>query len=189
MSQIKEPSNSQRSIALIGARGAGKSRLSRKLGKKLDRAVFSTDTQISFEAGGKTIQQIVSEEGWKGFRNREFEILQKVAGMQPAIIDCGGGILVEAPESPGATESFSGRKAEILKEYCIVVYIKRPMSWLLGKVQESASRPNLGGEPYEELLNRRLPWYEQAADIVLEADGAGTKDLLAMILSHQLVQE
>ena len=178
----------QRSIALIGARGAGKSRLSRKLGKKLERSVFSTDTQISFEAGGRTIQQIVSDEGWTGFRDREYEILQKVSSMQPAIIDCGGGILVEAPESRGI-ESFSQRKAAILQEYCIVVYIKRPMSWLLGKVEESASRPNLGGEPYEELLNRRLPWYEQVADIVLDADGKGTKDLIPMMLAHPMLAE
>ncbi|MBU43660.1 MAG: shikimate kinase [Spirochaetaceae bacterium] len=177
-----------KSIALIGARGAGKSRLSRKLGKKLNLPVFSTDTQICFAANGKTIQQIVAEEGWPGFRQREFDILSKIAEMESSIIDCGGGILVEAPENPGLQESFSQRKASILKAHCTVVYIKRPMSWLLDKVKETASRPDLKGEPYEDLLNRRLPWYEQVADITLEADATGTKDLLAAILEHPLLQ-
>ncbi|MCB1168858.1 MAG: shikimate kinase [Leptospiraceae bacterium] len=181
--------NKEKSIALIGARGAGKSRLSRKLGKRMGRAVFSTDTQISFAASGRTVQQIVTEEGWTGFRQREFEILQTICHMEGAIIDCGGGILVEAPAGADKVETFSARKARLLKEHCIVVYLKRPMSWLLQKMEPSASRPDLGGESYEALLHRRMPWYEEVADITLEANHLGTKDLIPLILNHPALAE
>lgn len=178
----------QKSLALIGARGAGKSRLSRKLGKRMGRAVFSTDTQISFAAGGLTVEQIVAREGWSGFRRREYEILQTICDMENAIIDCGGGILVEAPAEGERIETFSARKARLLKEHCIVVYLKRPMSWLLEKGQVSSSRPDLGGESYEDLLKRRLPWYEEVADVVLDANHLGTKDLMPQILSHPKIE-
>lgn len=183
------PSEKQKSIALIGARGAGKSRLSRKLGKKLARPVFSTDTQISFVADGKTVQQIVTEEGWAGFRQREYEILQQICNMDGAIIDCGGGILVEAPLQENEPETFSQRKAGLLKEHCIVIYLKRPMSWLLEKAEPSASRPDLGGESYEALLNRRMPWYEKSADVILDAKHLGTKNLIPMILSNPVLAD
>ena len=177
-------SHTERSIALIGARGAGKSRLSRKLGKRMGRVVFSTDTQVCFQCGGKTVQQIVSEVGWTGFRDLEYEILSRLCPMRSSIIDCGGGILVEAPTEAEPAETFSARKARLLKEHCVVVYLNRPMSWLLSRVEPSAARPTLSADPYEELLQRRMPWYEQIADVTLDAGNKGTKDLIPELLEH-----
>ncbi len=159
-------------IAFIGARGAGKSKLSRKFGKKSGRVVLSTDSLVSYEAGGRTVAQIVTDEGWTGFREREFALLEKFGDMRDIVIDCGGGILVEAPaagDAPGS-ESFSERKAAKLKEIAHVIYIYRDMDWLVGRVAEDSSRPDLGGD-YRRLLERRLPWYESVADTVLDMDG------------------
>ncbi|MCR9144715.1 MAG: shikimate kinase [bacterium] len=160
-------------IAFIGARGAGKSKLSRKFGKKSGRVVLSTDSLVSYEAGGRTVAQIVEAEGWPGFRDREFELLETIGDMQNIVVDCGGGILVEASatdDAPAGSELFSERKAAKLKEIAHVVYIYRDIDWLIGRVAEDSNRPDLGGD-YRKLLERRLPWYEQIADTTLDMDG------------------
>ena len=167
-------------LAFIGGRGAGKSRLSRKFGKQCGRAVFSTDTLISYEAGGLSISSLVEKSGWKDFRDREFLILQKLAPMRNVIIDCGGGILVEAPEDESTPETFSRRKANLLKESALVVYVQRDMDWLLRKAVKNADRPDLIG-PYREILERRLPWYEQTADFVLDMNRLGTQEALEIL--------
>ena len=167
----------ERNIALIGGRGAGKSKVSRRLGKLSGRPVFSTDTLLSYEAGGRTITRIVKEEGWSGFRDREFAIVQKLCAMRDIVIDCGGGVLVEAPDlsSGGGEELLSRRKLDVLKHGAEVVYVKRPLAWLLEKVRRDANRPDLIGE-YQKVLERRLPWYEQAADFTLDlGDGSANE--------------
>jgi shikimate kinase len=157
----------QPNIALIGARGAGKSKISRKLTKLLQRQIFSTDSLISYEADGDPISSIVENMGWTGFRDMEHQVLEKLSAMKNIIIDCGGGILVEAPGTDGKKkESFSERKAQLLKNRCTVVYLERPMKYLMDKGKLDANRPELSKD-YKALLERRLPWYENAADITV----------------------
>lgn len=159
-------------IALVGARGAGKSKLSRKFGKRTGRVTLSTDSLICYEADGRTVASIVASEGWQGFRDREHALLEKLSGMRNVLVDCGGGILVDlgpAGSEPG-TEIFSERKAALLKKSAHVVYIRRSIPWLVGRVSQDSNRPDLGGD-YRDLLERRLPWYEQVADTILDMDG------------------
>lgn len=168
-------------IALIGARGAGKSRLSRKLGKSSGRTVFSTDTLISYEANGMSIPELVKREGWAGFREREFNILKTLSKMEGIILDCGGGILIEVPDDTSSgLERFSERKAALLHSCASVIYIKRNTDWLLKKVSGDPNRPDLTG-PYLELLERRLPYYEKAADCIIDLDILSTEDAINKI--------
>jgi shikimate kinase len=169
-------------IALIGARGAGKSKISRKLNKLFQRQVFSTDSLISYEADGVPISSIVEDSGWLGFRDQEHQVLAKLAAMEDIIIDCGGGILVEAPEfDDKKKESFSTRKAKLLKERCTVVYLQRPMDYLLEKGKLDPNRPELAKD-YKSLLERRMPWYEKSADVTISLVDISVKDAAQKIL-------
>jgi shikimate kinase len=172
----------KKNIALIGPRGAGKSKVSRKLTKKLSMPVFSVDTLISYECQGESIETIVKKRGgWSGFRSREFFILERLCQMNNVIVDCGGGILVEAPEGDKGEEHFSEKKADTLKSHCFVIYLKRPMNFLATKIAPDPNRPNLIGD-YETLLNRRLPWYESVADLTVDLEELGGKDSSDLIL-------
>ncbi len=166
----------------MGGRGAGKSKISRKFGKLTNRVVLSTDTLVTYEAGGLTVDTIVSRYGWKNFRDREYEVLEKLKAMKNIIIDCGGGILVEAPDSsgPGSTEKYSERKADLLKSFCTVVYIQRDMKWLQSKSGRDSGRPDLIGE-YDELLRRRFAWYEKAADRIVEMKDLEADDVAKIL--------
>lgn len=175
----------KRNIAFIGARAAGKSRMSRKVSKLTGRVALSTDNLISYEAGGLTVDEIVRREGWKGFRDREYDILRKLASMKDVIIDCGGGILIEPPlpDDPEKRELRSARKIELLKESCYVVYLKRSAAWLLDKTfRKDAQRPELEGA-YETLLARRFPLYEEVSDLVLDLDLLDMDDAIRMVVS------
>lgn len=169
-------------IAFIGGRGAGKSKISRKFGKQSGRPVFSIDTIIAYEAGGITIENLVDQHGWQAFRDWEFRILQKLCAMKDIVIDCGGGILVEAPgfDPQKKTEVYSERKAGLLRECSTVIYVERGMDWLLNKVTLDSERPDLEGE-YTEVLRRRLPWYERVADLTLHMDELGLKEAMRIL--------
>lgn len=167
-------------VAFIGGRGAGKSRISRKFGKASGRLSLSTDTLVCYEAGGISIAKIVAAEGWAGFRGREYDVMRKLTAMQNLVIDCGGGILVEAPARPDQPETLSMRKLELLKQ-CHVVYVKRDMDWLMDKAKADMNRPDLQGS-YRELLERRLPWYEMAADFVLDLRGIDVDDAIDLVI-------
>jgi len=103
-------------IVLIGMRGAGKSNISRRLSMLTKRPVLSTDLLIEYENGGKSIPDIIAETNgnWQLFRQMEFEVVQKLSSMDNAIIDCGGGIIVDVADD--GTEIYSKRKVDLLKD-------------------------------------------------------------------------
>lgn len=162
-------SKKKKNLALIGARGAGKSKLSRKLTKRLDLPCFSTDTLIIYEFEGLPIDKLVEKEGWKGFRDCEHRVLKKLCAMDDLLIDCGGGILVEAPKRAGGQEALSKRKLDLLRKNCFVVYLRRPIEYLMAKVKPDPNRPSLGAD-YQALLERRMPWYEDASDLIVDLE-------------------
>ena len=80
-------------LVVMGGRGSGKSSLCRRaaaVDKRL--GLLPLDELIQFEAYGRSVEEIVAERGWPGFRDLEFEVAEK-AGSMPgwALVDCGGG--------------------------------------------------------------------------------------------------
>lgn len=175
-------------IALIAPRGAGKSKLSRKLSKKTGRLYLSTDQLVCYEAGGKTIKEIVETEGWLSFRNREYEILKKLTSMNHIIIDCGGGILFDI--DPNTNEEIeSERKIELLKKHTFIIYVYRDIEWLLNKVSNDAQRPDLNQQKeYIEILNKRLPFYKKYANYILDMRDKEIKDGVEEIVQIPKIQ-
>lgn len=156
-------------IVLIGMRGAGKSSIARWLQVITKRPVLSTDLLISYEAGGQSIPALVAAAGgdWRPFRELEYQVVEKVAALDGLIVDGGGGVIVDLDEQGG--EIFSARKVQALKRHGVVVWIREEIQRLVNKVANDPTRPNLSEvHSAEELMRRRLPFYEQAADIVVD---------------------
>lgn len=172
-------------FAFIGARGAGKSRLSRKFAKCIDQLYLSTDTLLSYEAGGISIRQIVEKDGWRGLRDQEYHLLEKLVNMKSIVIDCGGGIIVDLDEA--GNEIFSKRKTDLLKQNCRVIYLRRDLKWLLSRGTESSHRPQLS-ENYEAVIQNRLPWYEQVADYTLDLTGRDVTDGIEELINKFKLQ-
>ncbi|MCG8426223.1 MAG: shikimate kinase [Chromatiales bacterium] len=163
-------------IVLTGMRGAGKSSLSRRLSVLTKWPVVSTDLLIQYEAKGKSIAQIVADNGWHNFRELEYQVVQKVAQLNNVIIDCGGGIVVDLDTE--GNEQYSSRKIDLLKQNGQIIWLKGDIARLAAKVKNDQERPTLDQlKSAEELMERRLPFYKEAADDVVNIEGKKKRQL------------
>jgi shikimate kinase len=174
-------------IVLIGMRGAGKSNVSRRLAVLSKRSVISTDLLIEYDNGGKSIPEIVAEANgnWKNFRDMEFSVVEKISRLDNVIVDCGGGVVVDIDEQ--GNEVFSSRKIELLRRNGIIIWLKGDIARLAAKVQHDPDRPALDAvKSAEEMMQRRLPFYEEAADWVIDIEGKTRKKLSKKIFKKLL---
>ena len=80
-------------IFLIGPRGAGKTSVGRSLARNLKYDFYDTDALVCSQAG-LTVAEIVTQEGWDTFRQRESEALSSVAN-HACVIATGGGMVLK----------------------------------------------------------------------------------------------
>lgn len=165
-------------IVLIGMRCAGKSNISRRLSVMTKRDVLSSDLLIQYENGGKSIDEIVKEHkgNWKVFRDLEFNVVKKVMKLDGNIIDCGGGVIVDLDKE--GNEVFSERKVKLLRKNSKIVWLKGDIHRLANKTKGDQARPSLDeSKSAEEIMERRLPFYTNAADIIIDIEGKTRPEL------------
>ncbi|MBC7252560.1 MAG: shikimate kinase [Actinobacteria bacterium] len=149
-------------LALIGFMGAGKSTVGAALARRLGMDFVDLDGVIAGEAG-MSIPEIFDREGEEGFRERESRALRKELKGAGKVLACGGGIVLR-PEN-----------VDLLRERCLVVYLRVDRNTVLNRVGEGEGRPLLAGGPLprrvEELLSEREEKYLRASHAVVEAGG------------------
>ncbi|HOS44127.1 MAG TPA: shikimate kinase, partial [Armatimonadota bacterium] len=149
-------------IVLIGYRGTGKSAVGALLAERLGMRLVGMDALL-VERAGMPIPRIVEREGWPGFRDRESALARELAALDNAVIDCGGGI-IERPENLAALRA-NGR----------VVWLRAAVPTIVTRIQGDTQRPSLTGaksftDEVAEVLERRAPLYEAAADLAIDTD-------------------
>ena len=144
--------------------------------------LFSLDALIRYERGARSIPEIVAEEGWRGFREHEYEVVRKVSAFAGgALLDCGGGVVVDLDES--GAEVYSARKVEALRRHSLVVYLERDVDYLIARIGDDPGRPELSvSEDFHAIMARRDPWYRTAADLVLECGDRSKTALTRAVL-------
>ncbi len=170
-------------LILIGMRGAGKSNVSRRLSVLTKRPVLSIDQLIEYENGGRTIAEIIAGQGgdWRKFRDMEYAVVKKVSKLDGAIIDCGGGVIVDLDKD--RNEVFSKRKVARLRKTGTIIWLKGNIKRLAAKTKDSAKRPGLDDtRSAEDVMRRRLPFYERAADVTIDIGGKTRQELAEIIL-------
>ena len=146
-------------IALLGARGAGKSTVGKKLARKLRVRFVELDTWIE-EAAGLTLSEIFSVHGEGYYRRLEREALEKVLAGEDGLVIAAGGSLVTAPGTYSR-----------LREAATTVWLRADAKDHWHRVLEQGDRrpmaqnPNAMGE-LRALLSARAPLYSEAAHIV-----------------------
>ena len=161
-------------LVLIGGRGCGKSSIARRVALAERRFVpLAMDDLIRYEGGGRTIPAMVEADGWGAFRDVEHVVAQKCGAFDAwALIDAGGGVVVDLDASGG--EVFSTRKLDALRgaHGALIVYVERDVEYLSGRVAGDANRPDLSAvQSFEQIVRRREPWYLQFCDAVLDGRG------------------
>lgn len=172
-------------LALIGARGVGKSKASRRLAVVLKRPVVSTDLLFSYEFGASVAGFVRRHgggvEAWRDFRQKEYQILKKACDLENVIIDCGGGIVVDLDKK--GREVFSARKVRLLRKSALVVWLRVDPDRIDKKTRRDPRRPSLSANlDLRQIMRRRAPFYRRAAHITIDAGKAKAKKLASIIL-------
>lgn len=148
-----EVSRQNRSIALIGMPGCGKTSVGRALAEITGRRLIDTDERIQQEIG-MPIPEYFARFGEPAFRKIESRILAEAAKESRAVIATGGGI-VTVPEN---------RRA--LLRNCQVVYLRRNLDQL-----PDFDRPVTQKTGVEALFAQRRALYEGWADDIVDNVG------------------
>ncbi|HEU4683381.1 MAG TPA: shikimate kinase [Nitrospira sp.] len=161
-------------IVLIGYRGTGKTSVATLLASKLQRELVSTDAEI-VKRVGKSIPDIVAQQGWDYFRKIESEVCRDFSGTQSLVIDTGGGAILR-PEN-----------AEALKRDGKVFWLTASVPTIVSRIQRDTERPSLTGnksftDEVQEVLRDRVPKYEAAADYTIETDNRSIESVVDEII-------
>jgi len=165
-------------IILIGMRGAGKTNVARRLAFMTKRPVMSSDTLIEYESGGQSIADFIATkaDSWHAFRDLEYRVIKKISKMDGVIVDCGGGVIVDLDAD--GNEIYSNRKVKALKKSGTIVWLKGDIKRLVDKGKNKPERPSLDDlKSAEEIMNYRLPFYDKAADVVIDIEGKKRQDM------------
>ncbi|KAF2475305.1 Pentafunctional AroM protein [Lindgomyces ingoldianus] len=146
----------EKSIFIIGMRGAGKTTTGGWAARILGWPLLDLDTALE-EHVGMTIPELIKGKGWDGFRDEELKFLSKTMKDRPTghILACGGGI-VELPE---ARKMLSGWQ----KDGGIVLLVTRDISKVMSFLQIDKTRPAY----VEDMMGvwlRRKPWYLECSN-------------------------
>ncbi|KAI9765167.1 MAG: 3-dehydroquinate dehydratase (3-dehydroquinase) [Geoglossum simile] len=173
-SAIDEAKSSQlkpveKSIFIIGMRGAGKTTAGGWASRILCRSFIDLDTELENIVGIK-IPEIIRRRGWEGLREEELSLLRKVLIERPSghIFACGGGV-IEIPEA-----------RELLKNYHkdggAVLLVHRD----IGKVMEFLSLDKTRPAYTEDMMGvwlRRKGWYYECSNFQYYSQGIHSENL------------
>lgn len=153
-------------IILSGFMGSGKTTVGKNIQEILNREFIDLDRYI--EKKGKSITEIFSSFGEKGFRKIESECLNEVLLSNGAVISLGGGTLT------------IDENVEIIKNSAsYIVFLNVSNDIIIKRVGNGEGRPLLSKEDLEykanELYNQRMPIYINTADLIVDGDGDATE--------------
>jgi shikimate kinase len=152
-----------RTVALVGMMGAGKTSIGKRLAARLEVGFADADHEIE-AAADMTVAEIFTKYGEPEFRRLERSVICRLLHNPPHILATGGGAFMDA----------STREA--MKAGAFTIWLKAPVEILLGRVRKrqehDQTRPLLNTHDMrgtlERLLEVREPVYA-TADMVLES--------------------
>jgi shikimate kinase len=143
----------ERSIALVGLMGAGKSTVGRRLARRIGLPFADADRELE-AAAGLSVAEIFRRYGEAHFRVGERRVLTRLIEGPPRVIATGGGAFMDA-----------GTRALILAR-CTAIWLDAEVATLAERVGRRHHRPLLEGkDPFallQGLAEVRNPVYAQA---------------------------
>lgn len=161
-------------IILIGMRGSGKSTVGKLLAQKLKKQFIEIDDLIVAKAG-KSIKDIVNDDGWGRLRQYESDIVAEIPNIvNDAVIATGGGVVIREINI-----------GNLKKNDGIIVLLDCSIDTIIRRIGEDKNRPLLTDarnmkEDLQCVLVSRKQLYKQYADLVITSD---SKD------AHQVTDE
>ncbi|MFN3667800.1 MAG: shikimate kinase [Brevundimonas sp.] len=167
-----------RTIALVGLMGVGKSTVGRRLAKRLGLPFADGDTEIE-AAAGMTVSEIFARLGEAEFRAGEARVLTRLLDAPRMVLATGGGAVLNAET-----------RAE-LKARAVTVWMRADLETIAARVQRRDTRPLLRGrDPLEALTAMaevRYPFYAAAdvtVDVASGAHGEAVEGIVRALQAH-----
>lgn len=165
-----------RSLALVGLMGAGKSSIGRRLARALRADFADADDEIT-AAAGMSIPDIFASYGEAEFRNLERRVVARLLARPPLVLALGGGAFIDP--ATRARVKASARS----------VWLRADLDTLVARTaRKRGARPLLaGGDPREilgRLMDERYPVYaeaDHAVETANEGPEAATWRIVALL--------
>lgn len=166
-------------IFLIGYMGAGKTTIGLELSEKLGYDFIDTDEYIE-KLYKSSINEIFSTYGETKFREMETEVIKQVSKLNNVVISTGGG-----------TPCFNNN-IKLMKESGVVIFLNPDLDELTYRLNlVKSTRPLLKDKSsvemsgfIEEMLEKRMPFYNQAHYITDGNLETGADDILKKIVEQ-----
>jgi XRE family aerobic/anaerobic benzoate catabolism transcriptional regulator len=167
---VREEQSPEKSIALIGLRGAGKSTLGAKLAESMKIPFVELDREVEKEAGA-ALGEVFAMYGQDAFRRFERRALERVLAQHERAVIATGGSLVTDPAT-----------YKLLLERCVCVWLKAsPDEHMARVIAQGDMRPFKGRsaalDEIRKLLADRDRLYARA-DVTVDTSGKTLKQAL-----------
>lgn len=145
-----------RHLFLVGMPGSGKTRTGKAVARRLKLPFLDLDRQVE-RSEGMTILELFERKGEATFRRLEKAALERAAQGRPAVVSCGGGVVLDADNRA------------LLRRSGTVVWLSVPLDKLARRAPSGGKRPLLRDPgDLERLLAEREPLYREVADVIVD---------------------
>ena len=162
-----------KNLFFIGFMGCGKSTMARLFSERIDSELIEMDETIVAEAG-MSINEIFEKYGETYFRDLESQLIERIMQKGGAVVSCGGGAVLRE------------ENVNNMKKNGKIVYFAATPETIFERVRHSTKRPLLNGnmniEYISQLMEKRLPLYENAADITICVDGKSKQEIVEELM-------
>ncbi|MDO3720567.1 shikimate kinase [Marinobacter sp. chi1] len=157
-------------IVLIGMPGSGKSTVGVLLAKRLGMGFVDTDLLIQ-EKAGRTLQDIVDEDGYQALRHIEEEVLLEL-DVHHQIISTGGSAV------------YSEAAMAHLKANGVVVFLDIPLDLVIQRIGDYSARgiSRRPDQSLDDLFDERFALYSRYADIAVKGEGRSQDEVCEAVV-------
>jgi shikimate kinase len=161
-----------KNIVLVGFMGTGKTIVGKLLSAQLGKQRLCLDDMIEWKIG-KPVVEIFKEDGEEFFRKTEKEIVKAVSKDRNAVIDAGGGVVIDE------------ENVRRLKEHGIVICLTARPEVVYERTKGSLHRPLLNtADPVsaiKALLEKREQYYKRA-DYTIDTSELAPEEVVEKII-------
>lgn len=162
----------ERTIALVGLMGVGKSTVGRRLARRLGLPFADGDVEIE-AAAAMSVSDIFARYGEGEFRAGEARVMRRLLEGPRKVVATGGGAMLN-PETRA-----------VMKARAVTVWMRADLAIVAQRVQRRDTRPLLRGrnplEALTQLAEARYPVYA-SADVVVDVTGGAHAEAVEAIV-------
>lgn len=173
-------------IILIGFMGCGKSSIGKILAERLQIPFEDTDEWI-VSRQGESIADIFQKQGEEVFRKMETQCISFYQKENMQLVLATGGGLPEGGSDPAWSIQRGEENRKLLRQTGTVFYLKTTPQEVYQRLKDDRTRPLLQvSDPMKEiqtLMERRNPYYEQCAHVILDTSGKTQEEIADEIIT------